>query len=88
MEISDLEAEVHKETDAAKHLLNSNPQDVPPQLLTALEKDERSLSRAYSAAKDLAQNTLEGLHAKRDAQKVKIHFTKSTVRLYQMSFFK
>uniref|UniRef100_A0A9J7X0M8 Microtubule-actin cross-linking factor 1-like n=1 Tax=Cyprinus carpio carpio TaxID=630221 RepID=A0A9J7X0M8_CYPCA len=52
-------------------LLESSPQDVPPQLLTALEKDGRSLARAYSAARDLAQNTLQGLRAQRDAQNVK-----------------
>ncbi|XP_073668846.1 microtubule-actin cross-linking factor 1, isoforms 1/2/3/4/5 isoform X10 [Paramisgurnus dabryanus] len=69
LEISDLEPEVHKKTEAAKHLLKSNPQDVPPQLLTALEKDERSLSRTYSAAVDLSQNTLKGLQVQRDAQK-------------------
>lgn len=70
MEISDLEPEVRKETDAAKHLLNSDPQDVPPQLLTALEKDERNLSRAFSAAENLAHNTLQELQAQRVAQKV------------------
>ncbi|RXN05391.1 microtubule-actin cross-linking factor 1 isoform X1 [Labeo rohita] len=68
LEISDLEPEVHKETEAATQLLESNPQDVPPQLLMALEKDGRSLARAYSAARDLAQNTLQGLRAQRDAQ--------------------
>ncbi|XP_059365706.1 microtubule-actin cross-linking factor 1, isoforms 1/2/3/4 isoform X14 [Carassius carassius] len=68
LEISDLEPEVHKETEAATQLLESYPQDVPPQLLTALEKDGRSLARAYSAARDLAQNTLHGLRAQRDAQ--------------------
>uniref|UniRef100_A0A9J8AP53 Microtubule actin crosslinking factor 1 n=1 Tax=Cyprinus carpio carpio TaxID=630221 RepID=A0A9J8AP53_CYPCA len=71
LEISDLEPEVHKETEAATQLLESSPQDVPPQLLTALEKDGRSLARAYSAARDLAQNTLQGLRAQRDAQNVK-----------------
>uniref|UniRef100_A0A8C1JDT6 Microtubule actin crosslinking factor 1 n=1 Tax=Cyprinus carpio TaxID=7962 RepID=A0A8C1JDT6_CYPCA len=68
LEISDLEPEVHKETEAATQLLESSPQDVPPQLLTALEKDGRSLARAHSAARDLAQNTLQGLRAQRDAQ--------------------
>ncbi|XP_016105079.1 microtubule-actin cross-linking factor 1-like [Sinocyclocheilus grahami] len=68
LEISDLEPEVHKETEAATQLLESYPQDVPPQLLIALEKDERSLARAYSAARDLAQNTLQGLREQRDAQ--------------------
>uniref|UniRef100_A0A672SVA4 Microtubule actin crosslinking factor 1 n=1 Tax=Sinocyclocheilus grahami TaxID=75366 RepID=A0A672SVA4_SINGR len=68
LEISDLEPEVRKETEAATQLLESYPQDVPPQLLKALEKDGRSLARAYSAAGDLAQNTLQGLRAQRDAQ--------------------
>uniref|UniRef100_A0A673K2E1 Microtubule-actin cross-linking factor 1-like n=1 Tax=Sinocyclocheilus rhinocerous TaxID=307959 RepID=A0A673K2E1_9TELE len=67
---SDLEPEVHKETEAATQLLESYPQDVPPQLLIALEKDGRSLARAYSAARDLAQNTLQGLREQRDAQSV------------------
>uniref|UniRef100_A0A671QTD4 Microtubule-actin cross-linking factor 1-like n=1 Tax=Sinocyclocheilus anshuiensis TaxID=1608454 RepID=A0A671QTD4_9TELE len=70
LEISDLEPEVHKETEAATQLLESYPQDVPPQLLIALEKDGRSLARAYSAAMDLAQNTLQGLREQRDAQNV------------------
>uniref|UniRef100_A0A671NAY2 Microtubule-actin cross-linking factor 1-like n=1 Tax=Sinocyclocheilus anshuiensis TaxID=1608454 RepID=A0A671NAY2_9TELE len=70
LEISDLEPEVHKDTEAATQLLESYPQDVPPQLLKALEKDGRSLARAYSAARDLAQNTLQGLRAQRDALNV------------------
>uniref|UniRef100_A0A8C1M204 Microtubule actin crosslinking factor 1 n=1 Tax=Cyprinus carpio TaxID=7962 RepID=A0A8C1M204_CYPCA len=68
LEISDLEPEVHKKTEAATQLLESSPQDVPPQLLIALEKDGRSLARAYSAARDLAQNTLQGLREQCDAQ--------------------
>uniref|UniRef100_A0A673LJG0 Microtubule actin crosslinking factor 1 n=1 Tax=Sinocyclocheilus rhinocerous TaxID=307959 RepID=A0A673LJG0_9TELE len=70
LEISDLEPEVRQETEAATQLLESYPQNVPPQLLKALEKDGRSLARAYSAARDLAQNTLQGLRAQRDAQNV------------------
>ncbi len=70
LEISDLEPEVLKETEAATQLLESYPQDVPPQLLIALEKDGRSLAQAYSAARDLAQNTLQGKLEQRDAQNV------------------
>ncbi len=70
LEMSDLEPEVQKETEAATQLLESYPQDVPPQLLIALEKDRRSLAWAYSAARDLAQNTLQGLLEQRDAQNV------------------
>lgn len=71
LEISDLEPEVHKETKAATQLVESHPQDVPPQLLMALNKDGRSLARAYSASRDLAKNTLQGLQAQRDAQNVR-----------------
>ncbi|XP_051519307.1 microtubule-actin cross-linking factor 1-like isoform X11 [Myxocyprinus asiaticus] len=69
LEISDLETEVHKETEAAMQLLESHSQDVPPQLLMALEKDGRSLARAYCATRDLGQSALQGLQAQRDAQK-------------------
>lgn len=71
LEISDLEPEMHKETKAATQLLESHPQDVPPQLLMALNKDGQSLARAYSACRDFAKTTLQGLQVQRDAQNVR-----------------
>ncbi|XP_068071420.1 microtubule-actin cross-linking factor 1 isoform X36 [Danio rerio] len=68
LEIGDLEPEVHTEIESATQLLESNLEDVPPQLLMALEKDVHGLTRAYSAARDHAQNTLQGLRTQRDAQ--------------------
>lgn len=59
-----------KEVDAAQSLCESCEQEVPPQLLKALEKDGRSLARGYDAAKDLSQNALRGLKDQRDSLKV------------------
>uniref|UniRef100_A0A674F4G5 Microtubule actin crosslinking factor 1 n=1 Tax=Salmo trutta TaxID=8032 RepID=A0A674F4G5_SALTR len=43
--LRDLEPQVNKAVDAAEQLLEPRPQEVPPQLLLALEKDGRSLAR-------------------------------------------
>uniref|UniRef100_A0A4W5PVB9 Microtubule actin crosslinking factor 1 n=1 Tax=Hucho hucho TaxID=62062 RepID=A0A4W5PVB9_9TELE len=45
LELRDLEPQVNKAVDAAGQLLEPRPQEVPPQLLLALEKDGRSLAR-------------------------------------------
>lgn len=65
-----MEPEVKKEVDAALSLLESCSEEVPPQLLKALEKDGRSLARAYETAEELSQNSLQGLKDRRDSQKV------------------
>ncbi|KPP70600.1 microtubule-actin cross-linking factor 1-like, partial [Scleropages formosus] len=68
-ELCDLEVKVNHEVDAAGQLLELRSQGVPSQLLLALEKDRRSLSRGYAAAKQASQSMLQGLHAQRDARK-------------------
>ncbi|CDQ65152.1 unnamed protein product [Oncorhynchus mykiss] len=67
LELRDLEPQVNKAVDAAGQLLEPRPQEVPPQLLLALEKDGRSLARGYKAARGVSENILQGLHAHRDA---------------------
>ncbi|XP_062386258.1 microtubule-actin cross-linking factor 1 isoform X4 [Sardina pilchardus] len=69
LELTDLEPEVKKEVDSALNLLESCSDEVPPQLMKALEKDGRSLARSYEAAKELSQNALQGLKDHRDSQK-------------------
>ncbi|XP_058233494.1 microtubule-actin cross-linking factor 1 isoform X16 [Hemibagrus wyckioides] len=69
LELTDLEPQVNREVEAAKQLLESHSEDVPPQLVTALEKDQRSLSRTFNAAKELAESALQGMQSHRDAQK-------------------
>lgn len=67
----DLEPAISKEVEAAEELLKPKPQDVPPQLLLALEKDGRSLARGYEAARALSMGILQSLQDHRDSYKVK-----------------
>ncbi|MCI4392014.1 hypothetical protein PGIGA_G00141030 [Pangasianodon gigas] len=69
LELTDLEPQVNREVEAAKQLLESHNEDVPPQLVTALDKDQRSLSRTFNAARKLAESALQGMQSHRDAQK-------------------
>ncbi|XP_051247419.1 microtubule-actin cross-linking factor 1 isoform X13 [Dicentrarchus labrax] len=69
LELCDLEPAIHKEVEAAERLLKPQPQDVPPQLLLALEKDGRSLARGYEAARALSEDILQSLRGHRDSYK-------------------
>ncbi|XP_047663906.1 microtubule-actin cross-linking factor 1, isoforms 1/2/3/5 isoform X27 [Tachysurus fulvidraco] len=69
LELTDLEPQVKKEVEAAKQLLESQNEDVPPQLITALNKDQQSLSRTINAARKLAESALQGMQSHRDTQK-------------------
>uniref|UniRef100_A0A3B5M1B4 Uncharacterized protein n=1 Tax=Xiphophorus couchianus TaxID=32473 RepID=A0A3B5M1B4_9TELE len=71
LELSDLEPEIKKEVEAAERLLKPRPTDVPPQLLLALEKDGRSLARAYEAALSLSESVLQSLRNHRDSSEQK-----------------
>ncbi|KAL4629457.1 microtubule-actin cross-linking factor 1-like isoform X7 [Arapaima gigas] len=68
-ELCALEVKVKQEAEAVGQLLQLCPQEVPSQLLVALEKDGRSLSRGYAAARQASQNMLQALRTQRDARK-------------------
>lgn len=70
MELRELEPEVTTEVKAAQTLLMHHPGDVPSQLLIALEKDQKNLTRAYQAAKTLSGDMLQNLRDRRDSYKV------------------
>lgn len=72
LELRDLEAAVNEEVDAAERLLRPRPKDVPSQLLTALEKDGRSLARGYVAARALSDEIRQSLKSHKDSYKVKV----------------
>uniref|UniRef100_A0A8C4IA69 Microtubule-actin cross-linking factor 1 n=1 Tax=Dicentrarchus labrax TaxID=13489 RepID=A0A8C4IA69_DICLA len=80
LELCDLEPAIHKEVEAAERLLKPQPQDVPPQLLLALEKDGRSLARGYEAARALSEDILQSLRGHRDSYKEE-HFCSFTTLL-------
>ncbi|KAM9839141.1 microtubule-actin cross-linking factor 1, isoforms 1/2/3/4 [Aulostomus maculatus] len=69
LELRDLEPEIIKEVEAAEKLLKHQPEDVPPQLLLALEKDQRSLARGFEAARALSEGILQSLRDHRDSYK-------------------
>lgn len=69
LELRDLEPAINKEVEAAEQLLKPQPKDIPLQLLLALEKDVRSLTRGYEAAKALSEGILQSLQDHRDSYK-------------------
>ncbi|XP_035384756.1 microtubule-actin cross-linking factor 1 isoform X20 [Electrophorus electricus] len=69
LELSDLEPQVNMELEAARQLVESCPPNVPPQLLTALEKDRQSLSRAFNVARERAQCFLQEMQSHHKGQK-------------------
>ncbi|XP_051928415.1 microtubule-actin cross-linking factor 1 isoform X6 [Hippocampus zosterae] len=69
VELRELEPKVTTEVKAAQTLLMRRPGVVPPQLLIALEKDQKRLTRAYQAAKTLSGDMLQNLRDRRDSYK-------------------
>lgn len=70
-ELCDLESAVNKELVAAEQLLKLHHEDVPPQLLLALEKDKQSLSRGYEAARALSVSILQTLQEHKESYRVR-----------------
>ncbi|XP_077599175.1 microtubule-actin cross-linking factor 1 isoform X4 [Stigmatopora nigra] len=69
-ELRDLEAQIAAEAKAAQQLLRSRSEDLPPQLLLALEKDRQSLATAYRAATALCGDVAKSLRDRRHSHQV------------------
>lgn len=72
MELRDLETEVNGASVTAEQMLKHQQEDVPPQLLLALEKDKQSLARGYEAARALSVGILQSLKDHMESRKVRI----------------
>lgn len=72
LELCDLESEVNRALVAAEQMLKHQHEDVPPQLLLALEKDKQSLARGYEAARALSVDILQSLKDHKESRKVRI----------------
>uniref|UniRef100_H2SL43 Microtubule actin crosslinking factor 1 n=1 Tax=Takifugu rubripes TaxID=31033 RepID=H2SL43_TAKRU len=66
LELCDLESEVNRALVAAEQMLKHQHEDIPPQLLLALEKDKQSLARGYEAARALSVDILQSLKDHKD----------------------
>ena len=71
MELRDLETEVNLASVTAEEMLK-HQEDVPSQLLLALEKDQQSLARGYEAARALSVGVLQSLKDHKESRKVRI----------------
>lgn len=71
LELRDLETEVNGALVTAEQILTHQQEDVPPQLLLALDKDKQSLARGYEAARALSVGILQSLKDHKESRKVR-----------------
>ncbi|NXT43937.1 MACF1 factor, partial [Pelecanoides urinatrix] len=71
-ELQELSFPVNQELDAVKWIVANPPEEVPEQLLKALEKDAKNLHKSLSSASDVLESRLQNLHGAAETEKAKI----------------
>ncbi|XP_013926629.1 PREDICTED: microtubule-actin cross-linking factor 1 isoform X2 [Thamnophis sirtalis] len=71
-ELKDLSAPMNQELEAVEGLVASSPQEVPEQLLKALEKDAKTLLKSFGSVRDVLTSWLLNLCTAAEAEKAKI----------------
>ncbi|NXY16581.1 MACF1 factor, partial [Atrichornis clamosus] len=71
-ELQELSFPVNQELDAVQRIVANPPEEVPEQLLKALEKDAKNLQKSLSSANDVLQSRLQNLRGAAEAEKAKI----------------
>ncbi|XP_019367887.1 PREDICTED: microtubule-actin cross-linking factor 1 isoform X3 [Gavialis gangeticus] len=71
-ELKELCSPVNRELDSVKWIMANPPQEVPEQLLKALEKDAKNLQKSLSSASDVLDSRLLNLRSTAQAEKAKI----------------
>ncbi|XP_065600701.1 microtubule-actin cross-linking factor 1 isoform X5 [Cyrtonyx montezumae] len=71
-ELRELSFPVNQELDAVKRIVANPPEEVPEQLLRALEKDAKNLQKSLSSANDILQSRLQNLRGAAETQKAEI----------------
>ncbi|NXW90485.1 MACF1 factor, partial [Alopecoenas beccarii] len=71
-ELRELSFPVNQELDAVKRIVANPPEEVPEQLLKALEKDAKNLQKSLSSANDVLESRLQNLHGAAETEKAKI----------------
>ncbi|NWV16640.1 MACF1 factor, partial [Origma solitaria] len=71
-ELQELSFPVNQELDAVQRIVANPPEEVPEQLLKALEKDAKNLQRSLSSASESLQSRLQNLRGAAEAEKAKI----------------
>nr|XP_013808753.1 PREDICTED: microtubule-actin cross-linking factor 1-like [Apteryx mantelli mantelli] len=71
-ELKELSFPVNQELDAVKWIVANPPEEVPEQLLKALEKDAKNLQKSLSSASDVLESRLLNLRGAAENEKAKI----------------
>ncbi|KAM4757648.1 microtubule-actin cross-linking factor 1 isoform 2-T2 [Cyanocitta cristata] len=71
-ELQELSFPVNQELDAVQRIVANPPEEVPEQLLKALEKDAKNLQKSLSSAKEILQSRLQNLRGAAEAKKAEI----------------
>uniref|UniRef100_A0A8C3NES6 Uncharacterized protein n=1 Tax=Geospiza parvula TaxID=87175 RepID=A0A8C3NES6_GEOPR len=71
-ELQELSFPVNQELDAVQRIVANPPEEVPEQLLKALEKDTKNLQKSLSSASEVLQSRLQNLRGAAEAEKAKI----------------
>uniref|UniRef100_A0A8C3SUU0 Microtubule actin crosslinking factor 1 n=1 Tax=Chelydra serpentina TaxID=8475 RepID=A0A8C3SUU0_CHESE len=72
VELKDLSSPVDQELESVKWIVASQPQEVPEQLLKALEKDAKNLQKSFSSVSDALEAWLLNLRSAAETEKAKI----------------
>uniref|UniRef100_A0A6I8NFP0 Microtubule actin crosslinking factor 1 n=1 Tax=Ornithorhynchus anatinus TaxID=9258 RepID=A0A6I8NFP0_ORNAN len=70
--LSDLSALVSRELEAVSQIVAGQPQEVPAQLLKALEKDAKNLQKSFSSVSDTLSSRLLILRSVAEAERAKV----------------
>ncbi|XP_076213588.1 microtubule-actin cross-linking factor 1 isoform X17 [Aptenodytes patagonicus] len=71
-ELQELSFPVNQELDTVKWIVANPPEEVPEQLLKALEKDAKNLQKSLSSASDVLESRLQNLRGAAETEKAKI----------------
>ncbi|NWV79315.1 MACF1 factor, partial [Dasyornis broadbenti] len=71
-ELQELSFPVNQELDAVQRIVANPPEEVPEQLLKALEKDAKNLQKSLSSANEVLQSRLQNLRGAAEAGKAEI----------------
>ncbi|NWR78558.1 MACF1 factor, partial [Centropus unirufus] len=71
-ELQELSFPVNQELDAVKWIVANPPEEVPEQLLKALEKDAKNLHKSLSSASNVLESRLQNLRGAAETEKAKI----------------
>ncbi|CAM2104737.1 unnamed protein product [Caretta caretta] len=72
VELKDLSSPVNQELDSVKWIVANQPQEVPEQLLKALEKDAKNLQKSFSSVSDALEAWLLNLRGAAETEKAKV----------------